>query len=228
MATRFTGFPTETFTFLRALARHNDREWFTAHRDAYDDACVEPTLAFIEAVGPRVKALSPGIEFDAKLGGSLLRIHRDVRFSRDAKPFKDYLDVWFWRGEDKGRDAPSFCVRLFADRIVVGAGMRVLAGEQLAAYREAVDANKTGRKLAAVVEDLCASGRYALTGKQLARVPSGYAADHPRADLLRRTGLFVCREGPVGKTAGTARFASECVEHFAAMAPVCRWLTAVA
>ncbi|MBL8943784.1 MAG: DUF2461 domain-containing protein [Myxococcales bacterium] len=226
-AARFTGFPAETFAFLGALARHNDRDWFEAHRDEYDEACVAPALAFVAAVGPRVKALGPGIRFEAALGGSLLRIHRDLRFVRDAKPYKDYLDVWFWRGENKGRDAPSFGMRLHADRLVVGAGIRQLEGERLALFREAVHDERRGRRLTAMLKALCARGRYELAGKQLTRVPAAFDAEHPRADLLRRTGLFVCRDGPVPRSASTARFADECMEHFATMAPVCKWLAAV-
>jgi uncharacterized protein (TIGR02453 family) len=223
---RFTGFPDTTFTFLGSLAKHNDREWFEAHRDRYDEACVVPALAFVQAVGPRVKALFPGTKFEAQLGGSLLRIHRDLRFVRDSKPYKDYLDVWFWRGDDKGRDAPSFAVRIHADRIVVGAGIRSFAGEQLAAYRAAIDDARRGRALATILAPLLERGRFTLAGKSLVRVPTGFDADHPRAELLRRLGLFVTRDVPVGKSAGTARFADECVGHFAALVPVCKWLAA--
>lgn len=225
---RFTGFPPETFAFLRSLARHNDRAWFEAHRAEYDDACVAPALAFVANVGPRVKSMCPGTQFDAQLGGSLLRMHRDLRFVRDEKPYKEYLDLWFWRGDDKGRAAPSFAVRLHGDRIVVGAGIRVLEGELLAAYREAVADPRRGRKLATVVDELCDGGRYALAGKELARVPSGFDAEHPRAELLRRTGLFIVRDTPVGKSASSAKFADECVEHFARMVPLCKWLQPLA
>lgn len=226
-ALRFRGFPAETFEFLAGLSRHNDREWFEAHREEYDSFCVEPALAFVDAVGPKVKALSPGTKFEPRVGGSLLRIHRDQRFARDPKPYKEYLDVWFWRGEHKGRDAPSFSVRLHADRVVVGAGIRALGGDQLSAYRAAVDDARRGRSLAKVVEQLCREGPYSLAGQLRTRVPSGFEAEHPRAELLRRTGLFVCRDGPIPRSASKARFADECVEHFAAMVPLCKWLAAV-
>jgi len=224
---RFTGFPPETFAFLRSLARHNDREWFEAHRDDYENVCVAPALAFVATVGPRVKSLFAGIQFDATLGGSLLRIHRDLRFVRNEKPYKEYLDVWFWRGEDKGRAAPSFGVRLHGDRIEVGAGIRVLVGEQLAAYRVAVADARSGRRLDEVMSALRKAGRYTIAGKQLARVPVGFDPAHARVELLRRTGLFMCRDTPVGKSASTAKFADECIGHFAAMVPLCRWLQAL-
>jgi uncharacterized protein (TIGR02453 family) len=221
---RFTGFPKETFAFLNSLARHNDREWFERHRDEYVVACVAPALAFVATVGPKVKALQPGTKFEPALGGSLLRLHRDLRFVKDERPFKEYLDLWFWRGENKGRDAPSFGVRIFADRVVVGAGIRTLVGDQLRAYRAALDDPRRGRAIAKAVGSLCTGGRYVLAGATRSRVPRGFAAEHPRAELLRRTGLFVCRDGPVPKSVGSARFADECVEHFRSMVPICRWL----
>jgi uncharacterized protein (TIGR02453 family) len=224
---RFTGFSSETFAFLRGLARHNDREWFEAHRERYDTACVAPALAFVAAVGPRVQALCPGIQYEAALGGSLLRIHRDLRFVRNAKPYKEYLDLWFWRGADKGRASPSFGVRLHGGRIEVGAGIRVLVGEQLAAYRLAVADGSSGRKLAELTRELCKAGRYGLAGKQLTRVPPGFDPEHPRAELLRRASMFVCRDTPVPKSASSAKFVDECVAHFSAMVPLCRWLQAL-
>jgi uncharacterized protein (TIGR02453 family) len=221
---RFTGFPAETFAFLKGLGRNNHRDWFEAHRDEYDEVCVAPAVAFIASVGPRVRTLQPGTKYEAKLGGSLLRLHRDLRFTHDPKPYKEYLDIWFWRGDKKGRDAPSFCVRLHHDRIVIGAGIRSLVGDQLSAYRAAVDDPRRGRTLANVVETLCRAGPYALVGDLRARVPTGFAAEHPRAELLRRSSLFVCREQPVTKIAATARFTEEVVGHFRAMVPLCKWL----
>jgi len=224
-ASEFRGFPPETFEFLKAIARHDsDREWFDAHREQYERWYVAPALAFITSIGPRVRKLSPGVHVEPKVGGSLFRIHRDRRFARSPRRYKHYVDVWFWRGEHKGRDAPSFFVRLHADRFELGAGIRVLAGDQLAAYRAAVDDPRRGRALAKIVAELERAGPYALGGEERQRMPTGFADEHPRADLLRRAGLYASLEGPLPKVVGTARFTDECVKHFGAMLPLCRWL----
>ena len=112
MANQFAGFELETFAFLRDLTLHNDRDWFTANRARYEEHYLAPALGFIEAVGPRLAAELPGdVRFEARVNGSLFRINRDVRFSRDKTPYKNHIDMWFWTGRlpSAGASPPSTC-----------------------------------------------------------------------------------------------------------------------
>ena len=94
----FTGFGPATFTFLKDLGRNNNKEWFQAHRSAYEDDFLEPGLAFIEAIGPLIAKFSPDVRAEPRIGGSMMRINRDIRFSKDKRPYKDHLDMAFRRG----------------------------------------------------------------------------------------------------------------------------------
>jgi len=82
------GFPAGTFTFLRGLAENNQKDWFQEHRDAYEELYVEPARRFVEAIGPPLRIISATLRFEARVNGSLFRVQRDVRFSKDKSPYR--------------------------------------------------------------------------------------------------------------------------------------------
>ena len=80
-ASEFHGFTPASMRFLTSLKRNNTREWFQAHREAYERDVREPLAALVEEMDVRFAHLAPEIVGDPKR--SLFRIHRDVRFSND-------------------------------------------------------------------------------------------------------------------------------------------------
>jgi uncharacterized protein (TIGR02453 family) len=216
----FEGFPKATASFLAGLSRNNEKAWFEAHRDDYENAFLAPARAFIEAIGPRLKKLDKTIHADPKK--SILRIHRDVRFSKDKSPYKDHLDLWFWSGEAKGWDTSGFFFRLTAKQLMLGAGMHAFMPPVLAKYRAAV-AGKRGEALAKIATTLKKKG-YDFGGESYKRAPGGYDADHPRAALLKHSGLFAGWHGPLPKELGSPKFVDFCATRYAAIAPVHDWL----
>src|SRR5688500_19041605 len=119
----FGGFPSETMAFLEGIAAHNDKDWFTANRALYDVGYVEAGKAFVAAMAPELRHISPDVRFEPKIGASLSRVNRDTRFSRDKRPYKDHLDIFFWHGDLKGWAHPGFFLRLTAESVWLGAGM---------------------------------------------------------------------------------------------------------
>ena len=99
-ASEFHGFTPAAMRFLTSLKRNNTREWFQAHRDAYERDVREPLAALVEEMDVRLAELAPEIVGDPKR--SLFRIHRDVRFSNDKSPYKTNAACWFYHG-DAGR-----------------------------------------------------------------------------------------------------------------------------
>jgi uncharacterized protein (TIGR02453 family) len=108
----FAGFGKETVRFLDGLRSHNKKVWFDAHREDYEQAFLAPAQAFVAALGPRLRKLVPEVHVEPRVNGSIMRINRDVRFSKDKTPYKDHLDLWFWTGERKGWDGSGFFFRL--------------------------------------------------------------------------------------------------------------------
>src|SRR5579871_3675406 len=119
----FTGFDPAAFGCLRDLADHNDRAWFNAHRDAYTRLLLEPSRAFVVAMGERLAANAPGIHADPRVNGSILRIARDTRFSSDPTPYRTHLALWFWEGDGPSRECAGYFMRLDPDAVVLGVGI---------------------------------------------------------------------------------------------------------
>ncbi len=144
MTTRFSGFPAEGLHFLAGLEANNNREWFNAHKDEYIQFVQEPMAAFVAALGPRLQAISPGIEYDTRTNGSgsMMRIYRDTRFSKDKTPYKTQVAAGFWEGTRKKMQNPIFGFQWGADGGEMMAGTHGFDKEMLESYHQAVDDDK--------------------------------------------------------------------------------------
>lgn len=211
----FEGFPKETFAFLRALAKNNKKAWFDAHKQDYEDFYLAPGKAFVEALTARLKKRVGG--------GSMMRIYRDTRFSKDKRPYKDHLDMFFWQGKTKSWDVPGYYMRLEANSVWLGAGVYYFVdAKQIAAYRKRVVDAKRGKELVAILSTLEKLG-YDVGGKELKKVPRGFDPEQARAELLKHKGLYAMVEAKP-KDAHTKKFVSFAQDHFDAMEPLNAWL----
>ena len=219
----FAGFPEQTFKFLSGIARNNSKSWFDAHRGDYEAYYVALAKAFVEAIGPRLASISKTVNFEPRINGSIFRLNRDVRFSKDKRSYKTHLDLWFWEGEKRGWDAPGFFLRLSPSTMYAGAGMHHFSPPQLAAYRAAVVDGKAGAALERIIAGL---GYLRLGEPSRKTVPRGFDAGHPRAGLLLHEGLHAGVEEPLPKIVHDADFVDACVDTFRQGAPLSKWLTA--
>ena len=218
-----TGFSDRTLRFLKDLSRHNNRDWFQEHRASYEQDVLEPALAFIEAIGPLIAKFSPTVHAEPRVGGSMMRINRDIRFSPDKRPYKDHLDLAFRCGDAKG--SPTYWFRLRPTELVLGAGMHMLDKPELERYQKAVDADGSGRALDKTVARVERAG-YDVGGEHYKRMPSGFASDHPRAALLRHNGVHAGTEIDLPTELATAKFPAFCAGHYRKMSPLVDWLLA--
>jgi uncharacterized protein (TIGR02453 family) len=223
----FTGFPDGTFRFLRGIARDNSKQWFEVHRADYEQFYVEPAKALVAALGPRLQKISPTVRFEPRVNGSLFRINRDVRFAKDKSPYKTHLDLWFWEGEHRGWDSPGFFFRMFADKLILGAGMHRFEKAHLEAYRRAVLNRRQGAALEAAIDEVKRAGPYEIGGATRKQVPRGFDPQHERAQLLLHEGLWAGLENPIPAEARSRAFVNVCIAHFRAVCPVSRWLRAL-
>ncbi|WP_052731736.1 DUF2461 domain-containing protein [Devosia geojensis] len=219
----FTGFPAETFAFLSGIAANNDKGWFEDNRSLYEAGYVEPGRAFVSAMGPRLAGLSPTVRFEPKVNGSISRINRDIRFSKDKRPYKDHLDLWFWHGDRRGWDCPGFWFRLTAEAVYLGTGMHGFEKERLESFRHAVVLPRSGKALVSAVEAVKAAGPYEIGEKTRKLPPRGFEADPDRAEFLLYEGLTAGTQMPAS-AAREAGFLDVCFKHFAATWPVGKWL----
>ncbi|TWT51640.1 hypothetical protein KOR42_35280 [Thalassoglobus neptunius] len=119
-----------------------------------------------------------------KVGGSLMRVHRDTRFSKDKTPYKTNIGIQFRHEAGKYVHAPGFYLHISAEECFVGAGVWHPAGEHLAAIRKAI--GKRSKDWKNAVNDKKFVKRFSLTGDSLKRAPRGFDADHPMIDDLKR------------------------------------------
>lgn len=186
MSETFGGFPGGTLPFLMELAAHNDRDWFKANEARYEKLVRGPALELIRACAEPLKALSPHLVADArKVGGSLMRLHRDTRFSKDKTPYKTNVGIQFRHGVGKDVHAPGLYIHIEPGECFVGFGLWQPEPDVLLKLREAV-AEKWPR-WSGILAELDARSGYTQYAEGLKRVPKGFDPEHPAAAELRRT-----------------------------------------
>lgn len=184
----FKGFPSGLVPWLMELQAHNDREWFKANEKRYEALVRGPALDFIRAMAEPLRALSEHlVADDRKAGGSLMRIHRDTRFSKDKAPYKTNVGIQFRHGAGKDVHAPGVYLHLAPDECFLGVGLWQPEPEPLQKLREAV-AEKWPRWSGILAAPGLAG--WEQFGEGLKRVPRGFPADHPGAAELRRTSFI--------------------------------------
>jgi uncharacterized protein (TIGR02453 family) len=178
----FPGFSKDFAAFFRGLARNNHREWFLPRKPVFEEKVKEPMRQLVEALNAEFRRFAPLHVTDPDK--SIYRIYRDTRFSKDKKPYKEHLAAYFPR-QGMGRDsAAGYYLAVSHKSLAVAGGvympmpdvlrtLRNHIAERPAEFRRLVE-SKTLRKLFGEIH-----------GDQLSRVPKGFAADHPAADLLR-------------------------------------------
>ncbi len=216
-------FPAETIAFLAGIAAHNEKAWFDANRALYDKGYVEAGKAFVAELGPRLRAISPGVQFDPRVNGSIGRVNRDIRFSKDKRPYKDHLGLWFWHGDKKGWQQPGFWFGVTAHSVQLGVGLYGFDKPMLDDYRQSVLHPRSGKALVAAVESVRSKGPYRIEGKTRKLLPKGFTTDTDRIEYLLYEGLYTHIELPA-ETARQPGFTDLCLEHYANTWPIAKWL----
>jgi uncharacterized protein (TIGR02453 family) len=220
LAASFPGFPAAGLDFLRALEKHNRREWFQPRKPVYDEQVKKPMLDLVGRVNQAMLAFAP--DYINEPEKAVYRIYRDTRFSKDKTPYKTHIAAIFpRRGLDKhGGGGLYFAVS--AKEVEVAGGIYMPAPETLLAVRTHLADNHEefrrlirGSKLRRLLGEL--------QGEQLTRPPKGFCSEHPAADLLRyKQFLFYTVMDPA--IAGTPKLEREVVSRFQALMPVLDFL----
>jgi uncharacterized protein (TIGR02453 family) len=201
----FKGWPQEALTFFEDLEEDNSKSFWQAHLDVYDRCVKAPMVALLGELEP---------EFGP---GKLFRPYRDVRFSNDKSPYKTNIAATV------GGDG---YISLSAEGLSAGAGMYMMAPDQLARFRVAAAAERTGLELVARVAEVRQAGLECVATSPLKAPPRGYPKDHPRLDLLKGKGLIVWQQWGRAPWLGSRRAKERVVTVLRASAPLTRWLEA--
>ena len=172
---QFTGFPVAALDFYDDLEVDNTRSFWEQHKTTYAESVRAPMTALVAALEP---------EFGEP---KVFRPHRDVRFAKDKTPYKTHQGAFVAAGPSTG-----WYVEISARGTRAGAGFYDASGPRLAALRQAMAHDLHGPRLEKVLAGLV-SGGFEISGDRLKTSPRGYAADHPRIELLRHRTLFAGR-----------------------------------
>jgi uncharacterized protein (TIGR02453 family) len=226
--TTFPGFGRDARTFFTELAKNNNRPWFKANQARYEDAVLAPAAAFVEDLGARLARTWPSLQWGTQRNGtgSIMRIHRDVRFSPDKRPCKENLGIVLWLGPGAKMERPAFYFNLDSGGAFFYAGLHAMTDTVLGRYRRAVDDETTGAALERLLGRLAAAGMTVMEEPAYQRVPRGYAPDHPRAVLLRHAGLGVRADVTAAET-GDPGLPAACAAMALRARPLVTWLLAL-
>jgi uncharacterized protein (TIGR02453 family) len=216
----FRGFPPEAITFLRGLSRNNRREWFQARKHIYETKVKAPMAELVDALNFELRKFAPGYLNDPKK--AIYRIYRDTRFSTDKTPYKTHIAAIFpRRGHEKHVSAGFYC-GVSLEGIEVAGGIYMPGPKELLAIRTWLAGHDTEFREAA-------TGPWKLMGKlqgeSLQRIPKGFDAAHPAADLLRMKQWLYYTILDAGLVTSPRLF-GEIVKRFRVMVPVVEMLNA--
>jgi len=178
-------FSAATLSFLDEVTANNNRAWFEANKSRYESLVREPALEFAAAMGPLLDGFAPNFRAEPrKVGGSLMRVFRDTRFSRDKAPYKTNIGIQFRHSMGKDVHAPGFYLHVSTNECFLGAGCWHPEADARGRIRHLV-ATMPERWFAAR-DDRRFSRHRTLAGDALTRAPRGYAVDHPALEDLKR------------------------------------------
>ena len=203
-------FPPEAITFLKGLEKNNRREWFQPRKETFETKLKEPMLAFVESINAELLKFAP--EHITEPKKAVYRIYRDTRFSKDKTPYKTHLGAIFPR-RGLGKDAAAgFYFHVSPKEVGVACGAYAPGPEQLLKIRTFIAENH--KLLRREIK-----GMGSLQGSTLTRVPKGFDAEHPAADLIKMKQWYWWVElDPALAT--SPKLKAEIAKRFRAMAPM--------
>ncbi len=180
-----SSFKPEALAFLSSLSRNNNRDWFAEHKSDYEALILEPAFEFIAAMQRPLEKMAPHfVAVPKRVGGSLMRVYRDTRFSKTKTPYKTNIGIQFRHEQARDVHAPAFYVHISPERTFIGAGMWRPEPTALRAIRERIAEKPAEWRKAS--RGKAFSDRFLIGGEQLVRPPRGFAKDAEYIDDIRR------------------------------------------
>jgi uncharacterized protein (TIGR02453 family) len=189
---RYAGFETETVAFLDELSKNNNREWFKTNKTRYEEQVLDVALRFIQSMQDPMVAIAPHfVAQPTRVGGSLMRVYRDTRFSKNKTPYKTNIGIQFRHERAKDVHSPGYYVHVDPEQVFVGVGMWRPDSDPLRAIRERIAAKPAEWKR--TVGDARFKRHFSLGGDLLKRPPRGFDKDHELIDDIKRKSFIAIK-----------------------------------
>jgi uncharacterized protein (TIGR02453 family) len=216
-------FTPDLLRFLSELKSHNQREWFNANKERYERSVRDPFLRFVADLKPKLKQISPHFVADpSPVGGSMMRIYRDTRFSKDKSPYKTAVMAHFWHVRGKEGATPAFYLRIQPGDSIVGAGIWHPEPGALKRIRKAIVADE--KTWARIKEGREFRSTCGMAGESLKRPPLGFDANHPFIEDLKRKD-FATSSPLDDKRIASASFMDDLLHAFKVASPFVAFLS---
>jgi len=193
VAPRYARFYPETIRFLEQLAANNNREWFQEHKGRYEEQVLDVALRFIQSMQDPLADIAPRfVAVPTRVGGSLMRVYRDTRFSKNKTPYKTNIGIQFRHERAKDVHSPGYYVHVAPDQAFIGVGMWRPDSDPLRRIRERIATRPAEWKR--VQNDRSFKRQFELGGESLVRPPRGFDKDHECIDDIRRKSFIAVKE----------------------------------
>ncbi|MCH9696048.1 MAG: DUF2461 domain-containing protein [Gammaproteobacteria bacterium] len=190
---RYARFEPRTLKFLRELNANNNREWFADNKSRYEEDVLDVALRFIQSMQDPLAEIAP--HFTAvpqRMGGSLMRVYRDTRFSKNKLPYKTNIGIQFRHERAKDVHSPGYYVHIDPDSVFLGVGMWRPDSDSLRQIRERISAKSAEWQRA--VGSAAFKRHFSLGGESLKRPPRGFDPEHPLIDDIKRKSFIAVRD----------------------------------
>ena len=222
----FGGFGPVTVKYLEDLEDNNNRDWFKANKHRYDSDVLQPALDFITVMGPRIEKISEYFTaIPKRMGGSLMRVYRDTRFSKDKTPYKTNIGIQFRHERGKDVHAPGYYLHIESTGCFLGVGMWHPESGVLRAIRERIATKPDDWRRAVATRSF--ANTFTLGGDSLKRPPRGFNEATPHLDDVKRKDFIAVCDFSIDDAA-SAKFADQVATRFAKATPLMQFLCAAA
>ena len=198
---RYAKFDPATFAFLDELSANNNREWFKENKSRYEEQVLDVALRFIQSMQDPLHEIAPHFVAQAtRMGGSLMRVYRDTRFSKNKLPYKTNIGIQFRHSQAKNVHSPGYYVHIDPNQVFIGVGMWRPESDTLRGIRDRISAKPAEWRRA--IGDKTFRRHFELGGESLTRPPRGFDKDHEFIEDIKRKSFMgtknMQRDEPLG------------------------------
>ncbi len=222
MPGRYATFTAESIRFLNELRDNNNRDWFNENKQRYEEHVLDVALRFIQSMHDPLAEFAPHFTaIPKRMGGSLMRVYRDTRFSKNKTPYKTNIGIQFRHEQARDVHAPGYYVHIDPDRVFLGAGMWRPAPDALRGIRERIAAKPA--EWSRALTDAGFRKHFRLGGEKLTRPPRGFDKEHPQIEDIKRKDFIAVQDMELAD-ATHERFQQKVEQAFKAADPYMRFL----
>ncbi|MEE1884150.1 DUF2461 domain-containing protein [Pedobacter flavus] len=171
-----------TLQFLNSLSANNNKDWFLDHKLDYESA-KNNVLNFAEEIINIISAIDPAVPATYPVKKAVLRIYRDIRFSKNKDPYKQYFGIWVPSFTNLA-SGPGYYLHIQPNQSFLGAGYWMPSGEHLKLIRQELDYNSSD--FINLISEKYFSSNFKFNFENaLKRAPIGYSPDHELMQYLK-------------------------------------------